>query len=340
MDIFTERGVMRYIVDISPEMVDIILKEIEKGAYRSVQEFIINSVQNQIYLIDTPSQSVASIQSIRKDERAQNESINYLVLEKSDIATVEPNKEKIQPLLSGFWNKFFPVKITVRVLSALQREHYDSIQLALLQEQASIEARSIGLTLVKSEKKSGRKRGDRLFTGLPVKRNDEKSRSRFKSHFVGNLSRNGIYGMPGTLHLIDIYIADDGKEYVRLTGLGKEFSDFKNPILDDKNYNDSLSIEEREFLIQLIKKHLPEEYSEMLSILKCIAEGNTSGKELNQEISLSKPNLSENQINTELSGILNRLVDLNLLNRSYEGLSYLYELSEKGKNLLEVGNNE
>ena len=250
---------LRYILDISPEIVDVIQREIEKGGYRSVQEFIINAVQNQIYLVDNPVDVYTSnefSQKVIETSQEMKTSTNHLVLEKTEFSTVKPNTELLQPILSGFWNKFLPSKITVRVLSSLLREQNQVVPLALLQEQASLEARAIGLKLVRTEKKSGRKRGDRLFTGLPVKKNNEKSRLRFKAHFVGSLKKKNIDGMTGTLRLINIYRGKDGKDYVQLTNFGKEFADLENPILDNKDYTDSLSEEEREYLIKLIKNQL------------------------------------------------------------------------------------
>lgn len=331
---------MRYIVDVSPEMVDVIQREIEKGDYRSVQEFIINSIQNQIYLIDNPVQTILPQKITHRVETEIIEKTNiedYLALEKTDITTVEPNPSMLQPTLSGFWNKFLPPKITVRVLSNLQRSNNDPIQLALLQEQASLEARAIGLKLVKTEKKSGRKRGDRLFTGLPVKRSNEKSRSRYKSHFVGNLKKNGIDGMPGTLRLIDIYKEADGKDYVQLTNYGKIFSELSNPILDHKKYDETLSEEERNYLIELIRNHLPDEFDEIVYLVELISQGNSTTKHLIEKISESSSNLSKNQITTSLSGALNRLVDLKLVKRRYDGLSFIYEVTEEGNNIIMEG---
>jgi len=326
---------MRYIVDISPEMVDVILKEIEKGEYRSVQEFIVNAVQNQIYLIDQPLIVSYPAQHTKKEINEKNDSINYLVLEKTDIGTINPESALRRSTLSGFWNKFLPTKITVRTLYNLIQQNNGTVLLALLQEQASLEARTIGKILEKTEKKSGRKRGDRLFTGLPVKRNSEKSRARFKSHFVGSLTSSGIDGMSGTLRLLEIFTDNDGQDYVQLTNYGKEFSELENPILDKKEYNETLSEKEREYLIQLIRTQLPEEYESMIFILNSIAQGNTDTSYLSREMTQNYPNLSENQISLSLSGALNRLVDLNLVKRRYDSLSFIYQVTEKTNKLME-----
>ena len=332
---------MRYIVDIPPDVVDLVQKYINKNEYRSIQDFIINAIQNQIYLIENSDQintckveppSIKTDQSIKLKDR-----VNLLELRDVTIITFQPDPSKLSSSLSGFWNKFFPVKVVIRVLTNLINENKGAILLDSLQETASVEARNLGLSLFKMEKGSGKKRGDRLFTGLPVKKNSESSRSRFKSHFVGSLTVKKIDGMSGILRLIDIEKRDDGKDYVSLTPLGLEFYKLQNPILDLKNYDHSLSIQEKAFLLKIIQTHLQEEYEDIKFVLNLIAQGKKDTKELHESVLNYKQGFNINQISTFLSGLLNRLSDLDLVIRRYNGLSYLYEISEKGKELIVSG---
>ena len=53
-DILSWRVDVRYIIDISPEILDVIQVQIRKGEYRTVQEFITTAIHNQIYLIEHP----------------------------------------------------------------------------------------------------------------------------------------------------------------------------------------------------------------------------------------------------------------------------------------------
>ncbi|MHA1409929.1 MAG: hypothetical protein ACTSQY_06435 [Candidatus Odinarchaeia archaeon] len=329
---------MRYIVDISPDIVDIIQDRINKGEYRTVQEFITTSLQNQIYLTEHPIDSYNQILKTDRSLLKGSEAIStedLLKLNLISISTVDPDPNRLPNNLSGFWNKIFPVKITVRILSNLIENEKGPVLLDSLQEVASREARKIGLSLMRSEKGSGRKRGDRLFTGLPVSENSESSKSRIKSHFVGEIRSNKIDGMPGTLRLLDIKIANDGKEYVSLTHLGLKFSNIENPYIDHGDKNSILSSEEKEFVINIIKNHLPEEYKEIIYLLKLINEGKTNTKDLVDSVAKVKQDYNENQIHTYLTGQLNRMTDLDLVNRKYDGLSYIYKISEKGKTITE-----
>ncbi len=326
---------MRYIVDIPPEVVDIIQKQIEKGGYRTIQEFILTSIQNQVYIIENPLEPIQQESVTYKPPESEHDNKKNLTnLDDFNFDTVEPDNSKLYTTLSGFWNKFFPVKITVRVLANLMEEQDGPILLDSLQEIASREARKIGLALKRSEKGSGRKRGDRLFTGLPVSKNSESSRSRFKSHFVGDLREDKIDGMPATLRLLDIFTGSDGNDYARLTNIGLEFCKFENPYLDLNNKNSVLSEEEQEFLVHVIKQYLPDEMQDIRFILNSIGKGENNTGVLKNTIKGSKPDFSENQVATYLAGHLNRMNDLKLVNRKYDGLSYIYVVSEKCNELV------
>ena len=336
---------MRYIVDISPDTLDAINAFIQKGEYRTVQEFISIAIQNQIYLIEQPESSItiSSPSQIRPSEivrESKSDFTSLLDLRDFKVETKDESENKGKRTLSGFWNKFLPVKITTRVLANMQHENKTPVLLDMLQENASVEARKLGQTLVRKERGSGRKRGDRLFTALPVKRSSDKSRLRFKSHFVGSLSGDKIDGMPGALELIHISKGSDGKDYVFISERGLSFAGLPNPIIDNNDYNSTLSEEEKAFLVAEIRSRLPDEYEAIRSVLKLINEGNVDTKALLSELKKTHPELSHNKLTIFLSGMLNRLADLGLVTRIFEGLAFKYVVSEKDNILLISENGE
>lgn len=326
-------------MDISPDTLDAINILIQKGEYRTVQEFISTAIQNQIYLIEQPESSITISRpsQIRPSEivrESKSDSTSLLDIRDFKVETNDGLENKGSRTLSGFWNKFLPVKITLRVLANMQHENKTPVLLDMLQENASVEARKLGQSLVRKERGSGRKRGDRLFTGLPVKRSGDKSRLRFKSHFVGSLSGDKVDGMPGTLGLIHIAKGNDGKNYVSSTERGLRFASLPNPIIDNNDYNSTLSEEEKAFLVTEIRSRLPDEYEAMRLILKLIDEGNADTKALLSELEKIYPELNQNKRTIFLSGMLNRLADLGLVIRIFEGLAFKYEVSLNGKELL------
>ena len=332
---------MRYIVDISPDTLDTLNILIQKGEYRTVQEFISTAIQNQIYLSEQPALSIiapTSSQTGPSESVREPDSKSLLDIRNFQVETLDESKNVRNGTLSGFWNKFLPVKITLRVLANMQHENDAPVLLDMLQENASVEARKLGQTLVRKERGSGRKRGDRLFTALPVKRSSDKSRLRFKSHFVGSLSGDKIDGMPGALELIHISKGSDGKDYVFISERGLSFAGLPNPIIDNNDYNSTLSEEEKAFLVAEIRSRLPDEYEAIRSVLKLIDEGNADTKTLLSELKKTHPELSHNKLTIFLSGMLNRLADLGLVTRIFEGLAFKYEVSEKGDSIAYMQN--
>jgi len=321
-------------VDISPESLDVINILIQKGEYRTVQEFISTAIQNQIYLSKQPDThfSMESSQlNIHKNiDETKSEFATSLELKNYNVEVQDSKTTNTKNILSGFWNKFLPVKITLRVLANMQNEMKEPVLLDLLQENASDEGRRLGRILVKKEKGSGRKRGDRLFTGLPIKRG-EKSRLRFKSHFVGSLSRDKIDGMPGTLGLLYIFKGNDGKNYVSITERGLHFAEIPNSIIDNNDFSNALSEEEKIFLVEAIKSQLPDEYDAIILVMRLIDEGNTETKSLLRELESTYPEWSKNKLTVFLTGILNRISDLGLVVRTFDSQSFKYIVSEKGK---------
>ena len=336
---------MRYIVDISPDTLDKINILIQKGEYRTVQEFISTAIQNQIYIIEQPESLITLSQPSKRRsseiiKESKSDSTSLLVLRDYKIVTKNNLENMRNRTLSGFWNKFLPVKITLRVLANMQHENDKPVLLDMLQENASVAARKLGQALVRKEKGSGRKRGDRLFTGLPVKRSGDKSRLRFKSHFVGSLSREKVDGLPGTLGLMSIFKGDDGRDYASITEKGLEFATIQNSIIDEDDYSSTLSEQEKEFLVSEINSKLPAEYELCKTVLNFINRGNVDTKLLLSELTNLFPELSENKLTIFLSGMLNRLVDLGLATRIFDSLTFKYEVSKKGKILIDKNGEE
>jgi hypothetical protein len=323
---------MRFIVDVTPETVDIINGLIKKGEYRTVQEFISIAIQNQTYLLEHPDSMVETYEQIHTPEKGieadpKKNYRQFLAINPNEIKLVSlPNSEQTSDIISGLWNKYLPVKITVRVLANMLKDGIDSVLLDQLQDNASIVAREFGLSLIKSEKGLDRKRGEKLSTALPTKRSEFKSRMRFKTHFVGSLSRNRIDGMPATLGLINVFRGKDGQILVGLTEIGLKFARMENPVLDKNDLNSSFSIEERQFLLGIIETRLPNELRDIKLILNIINSGIFDSKELSKEISKLKPKLEKNELVSFKSGILSRLIDLGLVKRMNRGLASQYEV--------------
>jgi hypothetical protein len=213
-----------------------------------------------------------------------------------------------------------------------------SIPLDALQETASSIAREYGRMLIKKEQSLGRKRQDMIAVALPTKSRrsvDEfKAKSRFKSHFVGYLNKNRIEGAPATLRFVNICKGDNGKVTIALTNAGLEFASLNNPVIDQEDFNSSLSDQERKFLIKHISAELPEEAKLMRFTLQAINGGATSPDALQEELKKLKPRLKEAELVTLRSGILSRMSELGLLTRTRNGLLVGYNVTAEGERFL------
>ena len=338
---------MRYVVDISPEMVDEILKHTKGGKYRTVQDFILTAVQNQLYVVerrsDFPDQESLKPASTVQADILQPQ-IDLLVIPATrDVKTVDPpDGSKASDQLWGQFNRFFPVKVTMRVLANILNENGMACALKDVQEKAAMEAQRIGQELERIDDRMDRKRGDRLSTGLPFAkgRDEYKALTRFKMHFVGNPSKtkNGelkINGAPAVLRFVDIF-EEGGSWKMGITKMGLEFAWMSNPILEEGDYRGSspFSDKERGFLLEHIRQNLSSEADLVKSVLQWITDGENTPPKLSALVMGLDKEWSENVAATMRAGLIGRLSELGVIARSRDGVEVTYSLTSFGNDVL------
>jgi len=335
-------AIIRYIVDLPSDIADAINRFIESGRYRSVQDFLAAAASNQLHIEQhgTPQGLVfaSTSESIDAIEGPSQHSgkLQYQLLAPDfgrvqTVAPPEPNQ--VAGELFGLWNKFFPVKITARVFANILKGDGSYIPLDSAQERAADVARQLGRAIVRKEKDLGRKRGDMIATALPWKREEFKAKTRFKTHFVGYVSRNGIEGAPAALRFVNI-TRSNGAPMIGLTAAGLKFASLTNPVIDQEDYAASLSQHERGFLTDHIRVELPAEAQLMRSALQAVAAGATSPTGLHAKLHELKPKLNETQLVTLRSGLLSRMYELDLMRRTRDGLTMIYETTPQGQKFL------
>jgi len=339
---------MRFIVDIPPSIVELIDKLISEGRYRSVQDFLYAAAQNQLYSLEGFQQTHKTKTGIREellstvgsvDSEEKSRTLQYLVAPKFEkVTTVDPPKpDRVDSVLYGQFNRFFPVKITTRVLANLVNGGNSSVSLATLQERASSVAREFGKILVKKERDLGRTRSDMIATALPTKRDESKAKARFESQFVGFLSDRKIEGAPATLRFINIFKGENDHPLVGLTQMGLKFASFANPVIDDGDFMSPLSKEERRFLIEHIAAELPQELNLMRYVAKAVSDKADNPGLLQKRLKELKPALNQSELTTMRCGLLSRMAELGLIRRVKNGLSMNYRNTPDGELLLSGG---
>lgn len=335
-------ALIRYLIDIPGESADEINRLVLSGKYRSVQDFLLAAASNQLHLehqdlleVVVGGSSPKSTQTAGgEDSRGGKIEYQLLAPDFSKVQTIAPpDPIEVASELYGLWNKFFPVKITVRVLANMIKGDGEYAPLDSVQERAAEVARRLGKEIVRKEKDLGRKRGDMIATALPWKRDEFKAKSRFKTHFVGYLSKNKIAGAPGALRMVNI-VKKDGASVIGLTDAGLSFAELTNPVIDKDDYSSALSQPERRFLTTHLKVELSKEANLMKSILRWIREGAKNPTAIHLKLQQNTPKLNETELVTLRSGVLSRMAELNLMTRTRQGLSVSYDLTEEGEEFL------
>jgi hypothetical protein len=335
-------ALIRYVIDVPGEKSDEINRLVSSGKYRSVQDFLLAAVSNQLHIENqNPVEVLVGASLAAPTQRSgsvdiQSGKLEYQLLapDFGKVQTVaQPDPNQVASELYGLWNKFFPVKITVRVLANMIKGDGEFAPLDSVQERAAEVARKLGKEIVRKEKDLGRKRGDMISTALPWKRDEFKAKARFKTHFVGYLSKNRIEGAPAALRLVNI-VKKDGASMIGLTAAGLSFAELTNPVIDKEDYSGSLSQPEKQFLTTHLKVELSKEASLMKSILQWIRDGAKNPTAIHLKLHQALPKLNETELVTLRSGLLSRLDELNLITRTRQGLSVSYDLTEEGKEFL------
>lgn len=331
---------MRYIIELPVSKVQAIKSLIDNKKYGSIQSFILTAIENQLYLEKQPAENLisAQIENRSTEENYDKYSLGSLVSkppsELSGVVTVEePQPSALSAeTLWALYNRVFPVKISLRVLLNMLKSNPTEdgyINLWSVQDSATAEARQLRRKLIRIDKKTRRGHGEKLSTGLPRKGN--RSRDRFKAHFVGSInSKKHLEGAPAILRFVNIRRDAQGRPQIGITKAGLEFAFLENPIFDRADCTHTLSKEESEFYLQHISEKLPKEYALSIGLLSAINAGHNTPDELNEEITRLDSNVKEREAHAVRSSLTGRLSELGLLTRKRFGLKVTYILTNRG----------
>ena len=328
---------MRYIIDILSKEQQIMHALIRESKYNSVQEFIQTAIENQLYLEQHELEMPQHITNNNKTP-VTNLDHNYLHIFPSEEVEVSeaPSVSKLYSdgPLWGLANRFFPIKITTRVLANMLRNDGQYLAFDDLADNSFMVACSLSKTLVKADMRARRKRGNRLSDALPSIRR-EKSRKRFKSQFVGGVihSTNKIFGAPSQLQFINI-VGDVKSLQIGITRAGLDFALLNNPLIDRQDYHgNALSFEESRFLVQHIYGSVPGEAQGISLLLAEISKGNSKSTQFD-DVLKSTFKYNNTMATTVRVGLIGRMAELDLIKRKKSGVSVRFGLTRFGDDTL------
>lgn len=255
----------------------------------------------------------------------------------SSIASTDTEKlYQIQNWIFGQFNRFLPLKATCRgIANITQAEAPSGATLSAILSSIPSKATDLGNYLTICDNTQSLKRDDYISIAFPsYGPNKEKSELRFANQFVASVDKTGnLSGMPFEFGFIN-WIGESGSE-IALTEQGWSFSQLLNPVLDgnQKSPGQKFSKIELEFLIQHIISNIPPERLAYRSIIQGINKGHDTPVELGNflEKDLS-PNQRENYsdafLSTQRSGVISRMIDLELINRVRKGKYVQYTITD------------
>lgn len=344
---------MRYLIDLSNIHNEKIQELIKQGEYESVAAFIRTAIENQIYLESSPEEVPAHYPIRLKGEPGRLVTDVGLGLLRSwaagDIETIEPPRENkiiFPPEKKGsdantwIWgqvNKIFPSKVALRVLGNMIKERKKStVDVNIFKEKAAEIAREVGLRLSAVERREGRKREEKVSLGLPIGEPKFNSESRYKTHFLVNVRKDGMFdGGLARFKFVNIQ-KEEKKDNIGITEGGLRFALLENPIIDKEEYNATLSDEEKEFYLNYVAKEIPGEYRAIKWILSTIAKEINRREAINGELGKRYPEWTEAIVNTQRSGLMGRMFELGLLGREKSGVEVIYKISKRGRDILKM----
>lgn len=264
-------------------------------------------------------------------------------LEELNLIPIKTDSDKAETNLPpaawlfGQYNKLLPVKAVCRALLNLQQKSPCGLPVDETASMIASAACGLGDCLKKLDDKLHLSRENVLAAAFPSSASgSEGSRLRFSSQFVSGLRQGRLEGLPAALHLVGV---DEAKvPRLSLTRAGAEFALLANPVLDGQIEapGRKFSDDEIGFLLDHIRKAVPEEVSAYMTILDSITKGSNTPDAVDVHIrkrfALPKEaNITKTFLTTQRTGAISRMVDLGLVERVRAGLRVTYLATQVGK---------
>jgi hypothetical protein len=244
----------------------------------------------------------------------------------------------------GQFNRFLPAKATCRALLNLQRENPKGTLVSDASSKIAFAACRMGDYLRELDRRLGHNREVALAAAFPsTEYHGAESRVRFGSQFVGNLKQGQLTGLPAGMKLLGHDGAKDPR--LLLTQAGGQFALLRNPILDGgpEAGREKLSEAEVRFLVEHIRKHIPQEVSAYVAIIDGIKEKANTPQKLDEYLCrrfqlrvvekadpAKRDEITKTFLSTQRTGAISRMADLSLLWREKQGLNVSYVVSHSG----------
>jgi hypothetical protein len=358
---------MRYLVEISQRQSEKIQDLIRRGLYINFAQFISTAIENQVYIEESNSLFMKNNQKIRKsskhpliqgdprikkiehpffDMTIEISDYNIKLIDNHPKTVLMPAFEELssysgadeeQVWLWGQINKILPVKIGLRILYKLIGSN-EWVDLEQYIDKSAKVAAVIGTFIRKYEEEKNKLRDEKISAGLPGS-NEYKSQMRYKTHFLVNRRSDGkLDGAMCFLRFVNISNDRKGNAMIGITEPGSKFAMLENPVIDKNDFESSLSLEEKNFYLDHIKRNVRGEYSSIIWLLNILSKDIHEREIINSEIKKTFGEIwkaSDPVINTQRAGLMSRMFELDLIEKEKKGIRVSYNMSQYGRLFLE-----
>lgn len=343
---------MKLIIDISAKLKQKVDQQIKERDYGNFNTFINVAIENQLALesefqvatvkesnkvspkklfVPHSQRSELSVKELFKTLKVEEDNYRYLSIPQDQLIVEGP--------LWGQFYKFLPCKVALRVLLKMSKDSFPTVE--EFRENAYDIAEQVGNYLREWDNMPNKSHKANVSVSFPT--SESSSRERFINQFLVYVRpMDGLLdGMLARMKFINVE-RDDYSIRVGITKGGFDFAKLDNPIMDKDVDSPSLTEVEADFLWNFIKNNVRGEFEEMVEIMRSIERGIISRPELNNAMAeyykkhiTWKASWTDAMVSTMRAGVVSRLFEMGLLQKKKAGLTVSYNLSEKGKNMLE-----
>ena len=348
---------MRYIIDLIQNHANEIESLIKKGKYQSFAQFINAAVENQIYIekseLDSriveksPTKNILPENNNDQNQASEERNVDLSIPDTMPKTVSSPNfsqfachARKLEEEKCWLWgqtNKIFPVKFGLRaLLNLIGSEEW--LDLGSFRNKAADTAFTFGQKILSYEDAKNKKRDERISAGFPTGKEEFKTKARYKGHFLAYIRKDGkLDGALAFLRLVNLSKNNNGNASIGLTDAGLQFARLKNPVLDRDHFDTSLGEEEIIFYLDHISKNVKGEFAAIKWLLAKLENGLIHSEEINSELKEEYGDIwgaSDAVINTQRSGLMARMIELDLIDRVRKGIRVYFYISDRGKAFL------
>jgi Arc/MetJ-type ribon-helix-helix transcriptional regulator/predicted transcriptional regulator len=308
---------MKVVADIDPNDYDRIKELVAKGRYSDLEQFVRVAVDNQLGL-EKDFDGTLDVEN----------SIDWGYDVPQRIPVGQPyDIDRSEKLLFAQYYRFLPLKLVLIKLANMTADNNGPVRLENFRDYLKAEIRPIRDALVEWEERNDVKKYNKKSTSFPKRdvKNPEYSMKRFLNHYAGYIEKGNSepHSMGNTLGFVSMNPTESDNCLVQLTPKGKEFLEMENPLLSEGPEKDTLSDEEKKFLIEHIRKNLETEYQFMEFIMETLRENNSESYTESVEefaeylgrIDDFGKSSSENKVRSHTAGAISRMVELGILQR-------------------------